>query len=375
MPLKIAFDAKRLFNNKSGLGNYSRTLVSDLACAFPDNEYFLYTPKLKIAPSFCSAKNIKTILPKGIYRFLRAVWRSFAVSRSVRKNKIDVFHGLSHELPWGIKKTRVKTVLTIHDLIFLRFPCFYSKFDVFMYKLKLSYACKNADVIIAISQQTKDDLITLMGVAEQKIQVIYQAIQNVFAQPLSVTSKQNILAQLSIHSRFILCVGNIEPRKNQLMLLKAMVLAKDVHIVIVGKGKKAYYQQLTSFVQQHKLTDRVKFVHGIPLEHLQALYQSCAFVVYPSVFEGFGLPIVEAIQSGKAVITSKGSCFSEAGGEGALYIDPYSEAELATKIELLWDDPQLCSQIAAKGAEHIKRFEGGDIAKSIERLYQALLQE
>ncbi|MGL4364146.1 MAG: glycosyltransferase family 4 protein [Bacteroidales bacterium] len=372
MPLKIAFDAKRLFNNKSGLGNYSRTLIKDLSSFFPENEYFLYSPKIKIDGNFYGAKNIKIILPKGIYRFLSAVWRSFVIPISIKRNNINIFHGLSHELPWGIKKSGVKTVLTVHDLIFLRFPHFYSRFDVLMYKVKLSYACKNADVIIAISQQTKDDLINLMGVEGQKIQVIYQAIQNVFAQALSVKSKQNVLAQLSIHSRFILCVGNIEPRKNQLTLLKAIALTKDVHLVIVGKGKSLYYKKLISFIQQNMLTERVRFVNGIPLEQLQALYQSCEFVVYPSVFEGFGLPIVEAIQSGKAVITSTGSCFSEAGGEGALYINPYNEMEIAESIELLWNDATLCNQLAEKGAKHITRFEGSSIAKSIEVLYKNL---
>src|SRR5690349_7808131 len=157
----IGFEAKRVFSNYTGLGNYGRFVVSSLAENFPDHSYFLYTPKFvanrEVEP-YLIHKNVEIIEPAGGYRAFTSLWRTWAMGFDSSVKKLNVFHGLSQELPYHLTKG-LKKVVTVHDLIFLRFPQFYNSIDVSIYKAKVIHACKTADHVVAISEQTKQDLI------------------------------------------------------------------------------------------------------------------------------------------------------------------------------------------------------------------------
>ena len=177
--MNIGFDAKRAFSNKSGLGNYSRNLIRGLILNYPDHNFFLFNPgEKKIAlHDFVERKtNIKEIVPTGFFeREFTGWWRSYGITKKLTEYKVDLYHGLSNELPLNIAKSPVKKVVTIHDLIFMRYPEFYQPSDRKMYEHKTRQACKDADVVVAVSNQTKNDLINLLEVPEKKIQVLYQS--------------------------------------------------------------------------------------------------------------------------------------------------------------------------------------------------------
>ncbi len=177
--IHIGFDAKRFFNNRTGLGNYSRTLLSNLARFFPGNSYVLYTPKLNknqlTAPLFQAPYQV--VSPAINYPF----WRSQRISRRLHKDNIQIYHGLSHELPRGPVSDRVRQVVTIHDLIFKIYPETYKPVDRWLYERKFSHAIRQSDLIVAISEQTKHDILKFYPeTPESKIEVHYQACDPIF---------------------------------------------------------------------------------------------------------------------------------------------------------------------------------------------------
>ena len=174
--MNIAFDAKRAFTNGTGLGHYSRTLIRSLATFFPNENYFPCTPLITDRFDVSAFPNMHIISPATFTtRSLRKLWRSSLVKSDLLKNNIDIYHGLSHEIPKGIDATKIKSIVTMHDLIFERFPEQYGLIDRKIYRYKFQYACKHANKIIAISEQTKNDLVELYDVPEHKIAVCYQS--------------------------------------------------------------------------------------------------------------------------------------------------------------------------------------------------------
>ena len=174
--MRIGFDAKRAFLNNTGLGNYSRDTIRVLSNFYPDNKYFLYTPKEKgnSRLAFLDNRNNTFVrTPQSLLnKALKSYWRSKSIVSDLFNNKIDIYHGLSHELPLGIEKTNIKTVVTIHDLIFIRYPHLFRTIDRKIYYKKFNSACHRADKIIAVSQQTKQDIIDFFLIPEEKIEVI-----------------------------------------------------------------------------------------------------------------------------------------------------------------------------------------------------------
>ena len=182
--MRIGFDAKRAFSNNTGLGNYSRDAIRILSDYFPDNKYFLYTPKNYNNPrlSFIAdRKNTFIRTPESLLdRALKTYWRSKSVVNDLFTNKIDIFHGLSNELPIAIENTSIKTVVTIHDLIFIRYPHLFKTIDRKIYYRKFKSACQRADKIIAVSEQTKRDIIDFFSISAYRISVVYQGCNTVF---------------------------------------------------------------------------------------------------------------------------------------------------------------------------------------------------
>lgn len=179
--MKIGYDAKRAFLNTSGLGNYSRNTLNALQKYFPGHHYTLFTPEEKAAMLEEQDKFDIVQFPEHAHSgFKKAIWRSIQLSDEVKDHKLDLFHGLSNELPKGIHKTAIPTLVTIHDLIFIRYPEFYKTLDRAIYFRKTKYACNAATKILAISQQTKDDIIDFVDVDPEKIEILHQAISPLF---------------------------------------------------------------------------------------------------------------------------------------------------------------------------------------------------
>lgn len=374
--MKIGFDAKRAFTNTSGLGNYSRFTITSLVELFPQNEYFLYTPKRHelFRDLYTPYNNVRVVEPQGIWRKLSSLWRVFQLASEVKHQQLDIFHGLSNELPANISKHVPRAVVTIHDLIYLRYPELFKPADRLIYDKKFRSACRQAHRIVAISEQTKNDIVEFFGTDPAKIEVIYQDCDPVFHHPCDAETLKRIKHNYRLPDNYLLCVGTLEPRKNQLNLLKAWhESGADLELVFIGKKTK-YADSLKAYIAQHKLDARVHFMPYIPFQELPAFYQMATVFAYPSIFEGFGIPIVEALNSGVPVITSKGSCFSEAGGEAAIYIDPDNVQELAAAIARVGQSVTLRQQMVQQGYQHALKFRPEHTITQLHTLYHRLLE-
>lgn len=361
--MRIGFDAKRIFNNFTGLGNYSRFVIDGLTQFYPDNEYILYTPKIRQHPEVQKYLGLNVRQP-GKSK-IGSLWRTFSIVDDVRNDKLDVYHGLTNELPRR-RMPGVKAVLTVHDLIFMRFPEYYGIIDVNIYKWKLKNACANADVIVAVSRQTASDVNEFLGVDESKLRVVYQGCHPSFYNKVSTEEARK---KYDLPGEYLLFVGTLEKRKNAGLILKALARMKNnIPVVLVGKPTK-YIADLEGIIKQHNLRSRVKFIHNAAFADLPAIYQGASLFVYPSVFEGFGIPIVEAIASGVPVITSNGSCFSEAGGPDCIYVNPSNPEELADKITMVLDNPGLRTTMVDGSRAYITRFEPSVIAGELMKVY------
>ena len=380
--MKIAFDAKRAYQNGTGLGHYSRTLISSLATCYPENHYFLCAPKLTKRFDTSSFGNVTNIVPSGFFsKKLKSLWRSNLVKKDLIEKRVDLYHGLSHEIPFGIQKTGIRSVVTIHDLIFERYPEQYNKIDVLIYRQKFKYACENANHIIAISNQTKEDIINFYKIAEEKISVCYQSCHPAFAATIGAEEKDKIAELYNLPKKFFLYVGSIIERKNLLTVCKALNEIKDktaISLVVIGEGH-GYKKQVKEYLSENNLfgdviflseTDSAKKCPGFQSGlDFPAIYQLSEALIYPSIFEGFGIPVLEALWSKTPVITSNISCLPETGGNAALYVDPYSVEEIAAALLRIANDKKLTEEMKEKGWEYAQNFTPEKCAAAVMQVY------
>ena len=362
----IGFDAKRIVRNGTGLGSYGRTLVNDLS-KFPLT-LRLYAPdkgRDDLRNQIVLSEHISLHTPHASL-LGKSYWRTHGIVSQLINDGVQLYHGLSGELPFGIHKSGIKSVVTIHDLIFLRHPEFYNPIDVKLYTWKFRQTLREADHIIAISECTKRDILEFGGpdVSEDKITLIYQ----------SCSPRFNISPTTST-SRYILSVGSIEARKNTLLAVKSLLhLPSDVSLVLVGRHTK-YTDEILAYAKEHQLEHRVKIMHGVPDADLPALYAGAEVFVYPSVYEGFGIPIIEAISCGLPVVACTGSCLEEAGGPDSLYVAPNDALGMADAIRRCLKGVDGREERIKRNMEYIRRFSGNDVAGQVVEVYKKLLDK
>mgnify|MGYP001243174136 CR=1 FL=1 len=370
----IGFDAKRAFHNTSGLGNYSRDIIRIMSTHFPDNRYLLYNPKKSNVERFVVNSNVVLKYPdKWIWKKLSSIWRQGPISGQILSDGVDIYHGLSNEIPRGIDKKRTKVIVTIHDLIFIRFPEFFKPVDRRIYLNKFKYAAQNADLVIAISEQTKEDIIRFFKINESKIVVHYQGCHAAFKVAYTTSEKAIVKSRFNLPDRFILNVGTIEKRKNALTILRA-IRDLDVHCVIVGRST-SYKQELQKFIAENEMYDRVHFLNNVSMAELAMIYQMAEMFCYPSFFEGFGIPIIEALFSGTPVITTKGGCFSEAGRPHSVYLEPDDISAWSDTIRSLSSNSDLRMQMAVAGSDYAKQFEDENVGDNLMSIYKSLIDK
>jgi glycosyltransferase involved in cell wall biosynthesis len=383
--MNIGFDAKRAYHNGTGLGHYSRTLISSLAQYFPQHQYYLFNPKpgkfqLNAQP------NLHEIRPSSfLHKAFSSAWRSSWVKKDLKKWRIDLYHGLSHEIPVGIQHTGIKSVVTIHDLIHERYPEQYNAIDVKIYNKKFRYACQHADKLIAISEQTKRDIIEFYKTPEEKIEVCYQSCNPAFAVEVSDVEKEAVKKKYDLPGQFFLYVGSVIERKNLLNICKALFLLRnelEVPLVVIGDGGK-YKQQVKDYIKQNGLENKVIFLSENPVakssaafqsaQDFPAIYQSAIAMIYPSFFEGFGIPVLEALWSRLPAITSNVSCMPETGGDAALYVNPNNAEEIAAAMKKIYTDTAVAAAMKEKGMLHAQNFAQQKCAASVMKVYERLI--
>lgn len=333
--MKIAYDAKRYFHNSRGLGNYSRDVVRLVQTYAPDWEVEL-VDKTGLSRSF------------------------------MRVPECDIYHGLSGELPFACHR-KYKTVVTMHDAIFVRYPELYSPTYRWLFTQKVRYACQVADLIIAISEQTKRDLIEFFHADENKIRVVYQGCSNIFRRPIAEEQIAIVQKKYDLPENYLLDVGAIEPRKNLHNLIRAIAEANiDLPLVAIG-GHSKYADEAAVLAKQ--LGVRLLQHHQIPFADFPAIYKGAQVLCYPSIFEGFGIPILEAMCVGTPVLTSTGSCFAETGGDAALYADPTNPEHIGEQLRHILSSNHLRQEMIAKGLAQADKFTDEEVARNLLTVY------
>ncbi|MBR3100482.1 MAG: glycosyltransferase family 4 protein [Muribaculaceae bacterium] len=373
MKLTIGFDAKRVVSNATGLGSYGRTLVNDLIrVADADVDILLYAPtpgRDDLRGQILLNEHVDFRYPRRstLKSKLRALtWRTFGLASDLKRDGVQLYHGLSGELPIGLRKAGIPGLVTIHDLIFLRHPEYYPWVDAKLYAWKFRQTLKEADRIIAISQRTKADIMEFGDIPPERISVVYQSYNPRFSAAPSAEAQAAVRQRYGLPGHFVLNVGTIERRKNLRLAAEALpLLPADVHLVAVGRQ--------TEYVREIPESPRLHMLSGVPDSDLAAIYSLADAFVYPSRYEGFGIPIIEAIAAGLPVVACKGSCLEEAGGPASLYVDPDDVAGLAEAIREVLPGSADREQRIHQSRQYIKRFEGLDVAGQMMSIYLQML--
>jgi glycosyltransferase involved in cell wall biosynthesis len=361
-------------NIAAGLGRYARALTEAMLPYVQPQLFYNKIPG--------RSQPIPTLahLPTTSIRLGYKPWRMAVLAGQVAHipfNRLlpptSVFHATEHLL---MPLQGIPTVLTVHDLIYRRFPQHHKRLNYWYLNLAMPLFVRRANAIIAISQATKRDLIQHYGTPADKIHVIYEAAATHF-QPASPTQIQQTKQRYKLPERYIIVVGTIEPRKNYSRLLQALAQLRrdypDVALVVVG-GLGWLYEDFLAQIEALAAKEWVLFPGFVPDEDLPALYSGATLMAIPSVYEGFGLPLLEAMACGVPVISSQTSSLPELGGDAALYIDPYEVASMVEVLNQTLADADLRAELRAKGLAQAQRFSWDQAARQTLALYTSLAQ-
>ena len=377
--MRVAIDGKRYYLNSSGLGRYSRSLIDQLISIGDEEnlEIILYRPKGKVKFEPKSQSHLTEITADYFFpgHIGNAIWRFTKLPSLINNSGYDLFHGPSHVLPGKLKCPSVVTML---DLIFIRYPNYFKAWDRNYYRISFKKSAQLADHIISISEATKADLINFFGIKEEKISVIYPGFDAVFSK-LQQQKLDEIKIKFKLPRDYILYVGNIEPRKNILKLAQAFnslqessYIDKDVHLLIVGQ-MGWYYKEIIDGIDSLSSRDKIKLVGPVYGEDLVGFYQLASIMAYPSMFEGFGYPVLEAMRLGTPVLTSNISSMPEAGGNAAHYVNPESLDEIKDGLCKLLNDKTYREKLAVKGTRHAAGFNTMRMTQETLEVYRKLI--
>ncbi|MGD0226681.1 MAG: glycosyltransferase family 1 protein [Terriglobia bacterium] len=370
LSMQIAIDAHQIGGRRTGAETYVYNLVKNLALLEPNGDkYAVYLSSgqgvegLESNPSF-EGRSIPSSIPPVRYAF-------FYPFQSWIK-RFDIFHA-QFSLP---PLLRSRSVLTVYDLCYERFPQFFNRRVLAQMKLLMPWSCQRADHIITISESSKRDLVEIYRLDPQKITVTYPGpAEN--CKPMDAgQAKDRLREAYGIDGSFILYVGNLEPRKNLPRLLEAFAQLKQKELIVhklVIVGQKAWlYNGILETMRNHSLSGEVVLTGYIPANDLPLFYNAASFMIYPSLYEGFGLPVVEAMACGTPVITSLGSSLEEIAEGAALLVDPYSVASIATAIEKVANDLNLQQDLRNAASARAARFSFRKMAEQTRSVYHRL---
>jgi glycosyltransferase involved in cell wall biosynthesis len=372
--MHIGFDAKRLFHNSTGLGYYSRTLIHNILQQKKDCKISLF-----------DARPRSTGLTHAFYQNLQVnivttskpSWFSRSIDPGVgfKNSGINIYHGLSNELPIT-KKNHLPYVVTIHDLLYKYFSMDFPFVDRLLYHVKTKNALAKADKVIAISHATKQDIIKTFNTSEDNIEVIYQSYDPDFLIPLKENELQEVMTKYRLPAEYNYYVGSLTHRKNANIILEAMYTQSEnnrIPLVMVGNGQ-GYLKVLKDTIVRKRLSKYVYILPGLQRAEIKALYHGANTVIYPSLGEGFGLPVLEAIATNTPIITSNLSSMPEAGGDVALYFDPQNAEELSHLMQSI-NKKEWQLNIKEKRVQHLEIFSAESIISQLfNKVYRPILK-
>lgn len=375
--IKVGLDLKEFSRLNGGIGRYTKNIVRQLLM----NDTFSYTGFSSPNTELNALKEISNLnLADGFFSRVRSTFiRSlFLLPARIHSLNLDVFHSMDNSTVAAVPGSKAKRVATIHDLVVFRFPEFFTKKHERVVKNLTSFAIKHADLIIADSESTKNDILEFFpGTSSRKIEVIHLAVSDLFSKT-SETEINETVQQFRIPQRYFLSLATYEPRKNLKNVIKSFEMLKknkeydDVGLVLVGGAG-----WLDSGVEMERSDLEQKKI--IPLgyiedRYLPALYSGALAFVYPSFYEGFGLPILEAMSCGKAIITSHNSSLPEIAGDAALYVDPHSLQSINDALIHLIEDDTYRRSLEQRSITESGRFSWELTARHTEEAYLKALE-
>jgi glycosyltransferase involved in cell wall biosynthesis len=367
--MNIAINGLFLSLKNTGGGRYLTDLVAGLQPFGRDIKYFLFTNNNINRNKIVSSPFVETIDCGWMIRFRpsRILWENLILPEVIKKRKIDLLHAAGFTLPGRIS---CKSVITIFDMTFFTMPQLHLASKVAYFQKMIPVALKKADKIIAISKQTKNDIINIFGVAQDKIRVIYIGAGKEFRVISDKDAVEGIKQKYGLPKKYILFVGTIEPRKNIKGLIHAYEVLKkkgyEHKLVIVGK-RGWHYSDIFEAVRRLKLNSDIIFTDYVLGQDLPFIYNGASIFVYPSFYEGFGIPVLEAMSCGIPVVTSGVSSLPEIAGEAALLINPMDIEGISISIDKILRDSHLANALVKKGLDRASLF-------SIEKLIAETVQ-
>lgn len=376
--MRIGFDALRALQNRTGLGNYSRRVLRALHDAGRPLELYLFSSRPARAEYSGVAAELgaRVIGPRRLGALAPGLWRTFRAGRCAASYGVDVYHGLSHEIPRDLPATRVPSVVTFHDLIFERHPEYFPMIDRRSYRWRYRWSALHADRIVAVSSRTRDDLVECYGIDPARISVVPPPADPAFAVTVPAGARTAVRQKYQLPAEYLLAVGTLEPRKNHATLVAAMAAiatAGRIPLILVGRdgGSTASLRRL---IAAKGLVNQVVIRDDVATADLPALVQGAALFLYPSTIEGFGMPIVEALNGRVPVVAASGGHLDDAGGPGTAYEAAGDPAAWAAAIAALLSDTDRTTRMRELGREHARRFEGKVVAAQLLGVYDSLIR-
>jgi glycosyltransferase involved in cell wall biosynthesis len=372
--VSIYIDVSSAVHAKAGIGRYAATLARALVAAHPERLALFYNRGRDTLPPDGLASVPARTVRAGYKPWRMAVWMGQLLRVPFNRlvPGVELFHATEHLLP---PLRGVPSVLTVHDMIFKLFREHQKPLNYWYLNTTMPLYCRRASAIITVSESSKRDIVTHYGLDPSRVTVIYEAASPEFV-PMPSAPIDRVRHQYGLPNEFLIHVGVIEPRKNLTRLVEALQLLRDrgerIPLVIAG-GKGWLYEGFFRRLEDLEIRDSVQFTGYVPAGDLPALYNAATLAVTPSVYEGAGLPVLEAMACGVPVACSKTSSLPEMGGDAAHYFDPYNVESMAEAIHAVWTDVGLRTEMSQKGLDRAALFSWERAAEETWAVYEKIL--
>ncbi len=370
--MKIAINV-RSFSNKGGIGRYSRALVQSLIEKYPDDSFHLFSN---------SDTDFSFIAPGDNWEFIpvngssnRILWERYSLARAVNKVKPDIFHCPDYTLPPGIQ---YPGVVTVHDLSFKYFPRGVSLKARWLYNYLTPPSVKKAWLVMADSHFTKTEIIRAGWKSRDSIRVVHLAVDDTYFDTPPDDELKTVMNTYELDPGYILYLGALDRRKNVTILVQAYSEMrnrdKNLPTLVLAGEDIGGAAEITSLVLQLGIGDCVKRIGFVQPEHLRAIYRCAKIFVFPSLYEGFGLPPLEAMACGVPVIVSNQASLPEVVGDSGIAVSVDNVIGLMESMRVLLTDDEIYNKLSVKGYERARRFTWGKVADDVMNVYSEVLQ-
>ena len=364
--VRIGLDARKLHD--FGIGTYVRNLLRQLARLDQETDYVLLCREADVATLSALGPNFRPVVETaGHY----SIAEQFRIPWALRRERVTLFHAPHYVLPPLVP---CRSVVTIHDCIHLLFPQYLPNRMALTYaRLSLALATRKASRILTVSQASKQDILRFFDVDPDRIDVIPNGIDERFTHPPAADVLERVRERYQLHGPFVLYAGNVKPHKNLERVLEAFHLVRqrdlpDLKLVMIGDDISRY-ASLRRVVHRYQLHSHVRFLGYLPDDTLGAMYRLASVFVFPSLYEGFGLPPLEAMACGTPVVTSNLSSLPEVTGDAAILVDPYDPEAIAGGLERVLTDPGLHADLQRRGRARAAQFSWEDAARRVRDVY------